>query len=262
MTRFARPMIALAAVAFMAAPRAARAQVPGAELTQVLVSRPALESLATRLEQAANSRNFSSDLRNRSRAQALLVRERLRDGDFQVGDRIMLRVEGESSLSDTFTVRAGRQLLLPGIGALPLEGVLRVELTDYLTQRLGQFLRNPQVRAQGLIRVAVIGGVARQGFYMVPVDIPVDELLSRAGGPVAAAQLDLIRIERGQEVLYSGRDLQAMITQGRTLDALSIRAGDRFVIPVETPKNPYQIVQTIQILLTIPLTLYGLSKLF
>src|SRR6266853_6499932 len=117
--RFAAPLLVLCVVA-----RAAVAQqIPGAELTQVFVSRQALQDLAGQLEAAAQSSSFSADLRSRARAQAAQVRERLRDGDFQVGDRIMLRVEGEAGLTDTFTVRGGRELVLPSIGSVPLSGV-------------------------------------------------------------------------------------------------------------------------------------------
>src|ERR1043166_2314097 len=43
------------------------------------------------------------------------IRERLENGDFNVGDRIALRVANVPSLTDTFTVRGGRVLELPDI---------------------------------------------------------------------------------------------------------------------------------------------------
>ncbi len=258
--RLLRPLLVAMLVA--TAVRAGEAQVPGAELTQVLVSRPALESLLTRLDQAADSRDFSGPVRDRVRRLAVLVRARLTDGDFHAGDRIRLNVEGETALTDTFTVEAGRLVRLPTIGAVPLEGVLRVELTDYLTRRLGQFLRSPKVRAQSLIRVAILGAVARQGFYTVPVDIPVNDVLMVAGGPAGTAILDQIYIERGKERLYDGEELQQVIMEGRTLDELSVQAGDRFVVPEKTQRNGLQFIQTLQILLTIPLTVLGLVRIF
>lgn len=252
--RYLVPVLALAL-----AVRSAAAQEPGAELTQVLVSRAALTDLALRLEQAAASGNFTGEARARARAQAELVRARLRNGDFQPGDRIMLRVEGESALSDTFTVRGGRTVLLPVIGEIPLVGVLRVELTDSLASRLAQFVRNPQVRAQALIRIAVTGAVQNQGYFTVPVDIPVNDVLTTAviGGN---ANLDAFRIERSGEIVYQGEELQRMVTEGRTLDAMSIQAGDRFVLPERTTRNPLQSLQTMQILLTIPISILGLIQ--
>ncbi len=255
-----RLVFVASALAFGAA-GAAAAQIPGAELSQVRATRQALQDLLVQLETASNSSVYSSQIRTQARAQANLVRRRLSEGDFQVGDRIMLRVEGETSLTDTFTVQAQREVVLPTVGAIPLGGVLRVELNDFLTQRLAQFIREPRVRAQALIRVAVIGAVARQGFYTVPVDVPVNEVLQIAGGLAVDAELDQFRIERGLERIYTGADLQRAVTEGRTLDAMSIQAGDRFVVPARAVRNPYQFVSTLNILLTIPFTIAGLVAL-
>jgi protein involved in polysaccharide export with SLBB domain len=254
-------VVLFAAAVIAAIVRVGAAQVPGAELNQVLVSRQALQDLLTRLDQAANSRNFSGEVRNRARAQGVLVRQRLQEGDFQVGDRILLHVEAESLGTDTFSVRTGRNLQLPVVGEISLQGVLRVELTDYLTQKLGQFFRNPKVRAQSLIRVAVFGGVGRQGFYTVPVDIPINDVLVAAGGVAPLAELNKFRIERGRERLFEGEYLQQVVAEGRTLDALGIRAGDRFVVPVQVQRNSFQTVQTVMFALQIPFSLYTLVKL-
>ena len=251
-----------AALVLILAASPSRAQQPGSQANKVLVSRADLEALADQLEQTAQSGDFTAEVRSRARAQAALVRARLVAGDFQVGDRIALRVEQETLLTDTFTVRSGREVLLPGIGPIPLNGVLRVELTDYLTQRLSQYVRNPRVRAQGLIRVGIYGAVGAQGYYTVPVDIPLDEVFRLAGGIAGPADMDKIRVERGQEILFEGEFLQTVITQGRTLDELSIQAGDRFIIPATVARNPLAFMQTIQILLTLPVTIYGLVQLF
>lgn len=252
-------VVALCAVA--ALPMAAQ-QIPGAELGQVLISRQALEDLANRLEQTADSRNFSSAVRASARAQAVLVRTRLRDGDFQVGDRIQLTVDAESTLSRVFVVSTGRQVVLPGVGMLPMAGVLRVELTDHIRTFLAQYLRDPKVRAEALIRIVIMGGVGSQGWYTVPVGIPLDSVISLAGKLSNQAQIDKIHIERDGEDLYAGRDLQRSISDGATLDALSMQQGDRIIIPEALPRNPLQRIQSVQTLLQIPLTIYALIKLF
>ena len=69
-------------------------------------------------------------------------------------NRILLLVEGEPSLSDTFTVGLGSTLILPAVGDVSLVGVLRSELQDYLARRLGQNLRDAVVRARAYVRLA------------------------------------------------------------------------------------------------------------
>src|SRR2546430_14391553 len=90
---------------------------------------------------------------------------------FQVGDRILLHVEGDSALTDTFTVVAGPALRLPDIGEISLAGVRRTDLEAHLTQQLSRYIKDPVVQARALIRVSVVGEVTRPGFYAVPVDL-------------------------------------------------------------------------------------------
>jgi protein involved in polysaccharide export with SLBB domain len=255
--------LVVAALALTTGAAAAHAQQPGAQATQVMASRADLEALAIQLEQAAQSGTYTSNQRALFRSQALRVRSRLTNGDFQVGDRIYLQVFGETTLTDTFTVRGGREILLPAIGPVPLAGVLRTELTEYLSQRLMQFVRNPQVRAQALIRVGIYGGVARQGYYTVPVDITVDEAFRLAGGLSPMAEMDNITVERGQDILYDGTYLEQVIAEGRTLDDLSIQAGDRFRIPQTNPnQNVFRSLQTVQILFSFAITVISIVSIF
>src|SRR5262245_10052097 len=95
------------------------------------MSREELDSLLSRLDQAGASSAYSAELRDRSSSEAAAVRERLELGDFQAGDRILLQVDGEPALSDTFTVTAGPVVTLPVTGAIRLRGVLRAELPNY-----------------------------------------------------------------------------------------------------------------------------------
>src|SRR3989442_925667 len=97
-------------------------------------------------------------------------------------DRPRLAVEGEKELSDTFTVGPGRLLPLPGIGDVPLEGVLRTELQAYLTRRLAQNLNDPVVRAQAFVRLSIQGEVTRPGYYGIPAEALLSAALMAAGG--------------------------------------------------------------------------------
>jgi protein involved in polysaccharide export with SLBB domain len=258
---FLRSLLAAGALCAVAALPVAAQQVPGAELSQVLVSRQSLEDLANRLEQTAESRTFSGAVRNSARAQAVLVRTRLRDGDFQVGDRILLTVDAETALTRQFVVLAGRQIDLPGVGLLPMAGVLRAELTEYVRANLARYLRDPKVRAQTLIRIVIIDGVARQGWLVVPVDIPLDSVLALAGGLSGQAQINKIRIQRDGEDLYSGLGLQRMISNGATVDALSMQQGDLISVPISVPQTPESRVRTFMFLIQLPLSLYALAQL-
>src|SRR5438093_10880610 len=171
-----------------------------------------------------------------------VVAAQTRAATFQVGDRILLHVEADSALSDTFTVVAGPTLRLPNIGEIPLAGVSRNDLEAHLTRELGRYIKDPVVQARALIRVSVVGEVTRPGFYAVPVDLVLPDALMLAGGATQLARVDRLSIVRGSAPLWGGERLQAAIAHGATLDQLGVKAGDRIQVPGERdPESKWRI---------------------
>ena len=161
---------------------------------------------------------------------------------FQVGDRVLLRVEGDSALSDTFTVVTGPALQLPDIGEISLAGVRRTDLESHLQQALRRYIKDAVVHARALIRVSVVGEVARPGFYAVPIDLVLPDALMLAGGATQTARVDKLRVMRGTTALWDGDRLQAAVAQGSTLDQLGIQAGDRIQVPGDRdPESKWRI---------------------
>lgn len=198
-----------------------------------MMSRADLTKLLNEYELALQSSAYSSRMKGEIQAAAARVRDRLTHGDFQAGDRVAISVQGQTTLPDTVPVETGPKITLPVFGEIPLEGVLRSEITDYLTKALGKMIKDPVVRAQALMRLSVQGAVGKPGFYVVPSDILVTDALMLAGGPGSNAELKDLRIERGTREIYGGQELQSALIAGRTLDQLSLQAGDQIVLPVK-----------------------------
>lgn len=261
MTRVFRPlMLAIALLGLSVGAAGAQSSLDwdprGAEL-----SRAELQELLDRLETAASSPGYSGRLRATAAAEAAVVRTRLEEGDYQIGDRVVLWVKNEPQMSDTLSVQPGRVLDVPTIGEIPLAGVLRSELTDYLEEELRRYVRDPEVQASSLVRIAVLGQVGQQGFYTMPASVLVEEALMLAGGPGQRANLDEAEVIRGDRVIWSGDALQEAIIEGRTLDQLSLRAGDRIVVP-ERRAGFFEggILRTL--LITLPPVVYALTRIF
>lgn len=225
-------LLLVLATLLVCTPAAAAAQSPlRSELGGSVRSRAELERLLQEYDVALASPAYSEAVKRGIRADAELIRARLRDGDFRVGDRITLDVQGEPTLPDTVVVESGPMIVLPLFGEIPLGGVLRSEIQAHLTQAFARFIREPVVRANGHIRMSVQGQIARPGFFTMPAEILVSDALMVAGGPTPASNMDAIRIERGPAVLLEGEDLQEAIRNGLTLDQLNLQAGDQIVVP-------------------------------
>ena len=195
------------------------------------MTRAELEELQVRLEEAAGSTAYSSSLRREAERNLEVIRRRLADGDFQVGDRVVLFVDGEEEMSDTLTVRMGPAVNVPVVGSISLHGVLRSELDEHLTTEIGRYIREPRVEARALIRVLVQGEVENPGFLLTPAETLISDLISLAGGPTGSANLTEMRIERAGDRIWEGQAMETAVIQGRTLDQMNLQAGDRVFVP-------------------------------
>lgn len=218
---------ALALSAALAGPALAQASDPA----RATMSRAELQAVLAQLEAAAGSNAYSGSARGRAAEEARLVRQRLEEGDFQTGDRVVLTVRNEEALSDTFTVAGDRSLPLPLGSSVPLQGVLRSELEETIRKHLAQYIRDPEVRAESLMRVTVAGQVTSPGFYVVRAESLIGDVLMIAGGPTQEGDVTQLYIERAGRRIWEGPGLEEAIAQGRTLDQLSVRAGDRVMVP-------------------------------
>ncbi len=196
---------------------------------RALVSRADLEMAATTAERAAKA---TADKRERARKmhEAQLLRDRLRDGDFQSGHRILLSVIGDSALSDTFTVRADRKLQLPNLPAFSVAGLLQSELQERLDTEIRKYVKNPTVRATGLLQVTLSGGVGRPGFYNVPMDALITDAIMVAGGPTQVADVTNVIVKRGSEKVLDKDLMNDAIRSGLTLADVGMRPGDQLEV--------------------------------
>lgn len=235
-------------------------QSDSATAARLTVTRDTLNAILQRVDSAVGPDSTKGD--DHLRALSRLIHGRLSRGDFQAGDRVRLQVDSEPQLSDTFPVGPSQELVLPVVGVVSLHGVLRSELQDDMTREIGRYLRDPVVRAWPLIRVSVVGEVNKPGYYLLPPTSVVSDVLTAAGGPSQSAVVEKMWVERNGNHILEGQDLEQTIAAGRTLDDADIRPGDKFVVPAQGISNTFEIVRTVSILLSIPLTIYALTQIF
>jgi hypothetical protein len=213
-------------------------------------SRVATSPLASRADLTVRSRELESEVtkgsnsaRERVMRELALVRSRLTDGDFRVGDRLLVVLTRDSAMTDTAAVRDSLMVTIANLPDVSVRGVLRSELNERLRDHVAKYIRQPEVRANLLTRVAISGGVGRPGFFSVPPDRPLTEMVMVAGGPVQGAMLDRIEITRGRTTYLRGRNAKRAVKEGRTLDELGVRSGDEIRIPVQKGFNWATITQ-------------------
>lgn len=261
-TTLAAVSAALAILGFtsVAAQQQTAQQSDSATAARLSVTRDTLQAILQRIDSANGPDSGKGDDKLKSLAQQ--IRARMSRGDFLPGDRIKLQVDSEPQLSDTFPVGPSQEVVLPIVGVVSLHGVLRSELQTAMTRELGRFLRDPIVRATPLIRLSIAGEVSRPGFYLLPPQAVLSDVVTAAGGTTQNAEVEKMFVQRGDNRVYEGQALQGLMSEGKTLDDASIRPGDKFVVPTKNADGVFYTVRTISILLSIPLTIYALTQIF
>jgi protein involved in polysaccharide export with SLBB domain len=211
------------------------------------------QATRSELEKAAKSAEDASlsapdeKTRARLRKDALTIRQRLENGDFIPGDRIMLLVEGDTALSDTFTVRGDRMLPLPNLPAVSLHGVLDSELEPYLTRELQRYIKQVSLDATPVVRISLIG-FPQSNFFTVPVDASITDVITAAGGwgPATAVAHDKAVVRRSGEVIMDAKSTAEAIRLGKTVGDMAMRNGDELYVPDRASSQfPWQAVMAV-----------------
>lgn len=248
---------------------AAGLMMPGAAVAQasarmdsaraVQASRTQLEAQASQLQRTIPQ---TSDAGARADMQARLstIQHRLSDGDFMPGDRIAIVIRSDSAVNDTAVVRAGQVLQLKNLPDIPLHGVLHSELHDYLTKELGKYYRDPQIQTTSLMQIAVLGSVAKPGFYAVPTDMTLSDAIMLAGGPAQTGNLSNTEMRRDNTRIYDKKQMQKAFASGATVDEMGMRSGDAIVIGEKVPSDWLRVVQIGALAAGVALGVYGVTR--
>jgi protein involved in polysaccharide export with SLBB domain len=113
---------------------------------------------------------------------------------------------------------------------VPVAGVLRSELQERVSSEVLKYVKAHQVDVTPLLRVGVLGAVARPGYFAFASDIPLTDAIMGAGGPTATADVDRSIIRRRNQQFRSSGETSKAIASGLTLDQFGLSAGDELVV--------------------------------
>lgn len=187
--------------------------------------------LTTRAELLVAAQNAEKAGGVRNQELASSIRHRLQNGDFQIGDRIVLTYLSDVTHTDTLVVRTGPTVALPAVqGSLSLDGVLRSELAGRLEIEVLKYIKATEIEVTPLTRVGVLGEVAHPGYFALRSDVPLADAIMMAGGPTGTADVERTLIRRGNGEFRSADETSKAISRGLTLDQFGLSAGDELVV--------------------------------
>jgi protein involved in polysaccharide export with SLBB domain len=196
-----------------------------------MVSRTELQAAYAEIQRGLSSTGYSAAIRQSKQVEADLIKNRLNEGDIQPADQIKVVVLGVEGLSAVYTITSARTLTLPSGTEIPMRGILRSEVQDYLTEKFSHQVNEPRLTATTYIRVAISGAVKKPGFFQAPASaLLTEEIMVGGEGPSNDARWNKSTIKRGDRIIVSGPEFALAIQKGLTLDQLNVQAGDEIVL--------------------------------
>lgn len=165
------------------------------------------------------------------------------------GDRVLVRVWMDSSFADTARIDTRGLLVLPALGALPVQGLGPSAVADSVRRAYDRILRQPAVEATPLRRVVVSGEVKRPGVYFLEPQSTIREAIAIAGGITELGLARTLRVSRDSGLIR-------VKDWDRRADAL-IQSGDVIWIGRESwlRRNSLTVVSGMSVLLSLIITL-------
>lgn len=220
-------------------------------------SRMRLQAEADSVSAVIRTNRLKGKDRLRAESELLFLQTRLRDGDFQVGDRFIATIVTDAVRSDSVLVREDFAVSLATLPDANVRGVLHAELVDYLNAHVARYLKNATVRAEILTRVTVAGTVVKPGYYYLAPNRPLSEAITASGGPMATSNQDGIAVWRAGRELIGKKAISKALREGLTLEQLKIRSGDEIRVPV---KRTFNWSNAIQLLFALSTVFFGLLQ--
>jgi protein involved in polysaccharide export with SLBB domain len=169
---------------------------------------------------------------------ALLSYAQVAEYPVSIGDTLYISVWGHQELSGVMTVGPdGTIAFPPPIGNIYVNQLTAKEISDILTQKLEEYIKQPVVLVsvrefQGFM-VHILGQVKFPGFYRVPDGTSVQELVTQAQGFTDLADISsIILIRKDDETVQKiGIDLAKFLAENDMANNPTLKAGDVVLIP-------------------------------
>jgi len=132
-------------------------------------------------------------------------------------------------LNGDYIIDSRGYVSIPLIGEVKVIGHNAKTLAEVIGEKSSQYMQDPIVIAEPLIRVTMLGAFIKPGTYLIPPDASLWELVDLAGGPTDDSNLNKMQIERGGETVK--KKLLSSFERAYSIQEIGIKSGDQIIVP-------------------------------
>jgi Periplasmic protein involved in polysaccharide export len=158
---------------------------------------------------------------------------------FHCGDAVGISVVPDTAafLSGQFPIDDDGCIDLPIVGRKPVTSMTQEELGNYIKNTFMQYLHFPSVRVQPLIRLELMGGFQRPGFYYFSPHTSFWEVFRIAGVPIREDGIEKLKLKRARTAIDFDPVLSVENTQ--SLRQMGLRSGDQIMVTARPLKTSW-----------------------
>ncbi|MFQ5822463.1 MAG: polysaccharide biosynthesis/export family protein [bacterium] len=134
------------------------------------------------------------------------------------------------NLNGDYLIDSRGYVFLPLLGDIKVIGHTTRTLSETLRKKFSQYIQEPIVIVEPLIRVTMMGEFRRPGTYLIPPDASLWELVDLAGGPNDDSNLKKMWVERGGRKVK--RNLLSSFERAYSIEEIGIKSGDQVYVPI------------------------------
>ena len=159
---------------------------------------------------------------------------------FHSGDALAISISPDSALFLTgqYPIDDDGCIDLPIVGRKPVTSMTQEELGNYIKNTFMQYLHFPSVRVQPLIRLELMGGFQRPGFYYFSPHTSFWEVFRMAGAPIREDGIEKLKINRAGAIIDFDPILSVQNT--KSLRQMGILSGDQIRVTVQPLKTTWE----------------------
>jgi protein involved in polysaccharide export with SLBB domain len=161
--------------------------------------------------------------------------------NFQSGDALCI-----SALPDTgfpngiYQIHRNGNVDLPMLGSVKVVPSQRDSFQLLVKQAYVQYLRDPHIQVNRMIRVSLLGGFIKPGLYWICPETTLWNAIYMAGGTINEDGIKKMRWERNGKIVK--KKLVTDFESGKTLDEMGFNSGDQISVTSRSKRSPLEIV--------------------
>lgn len=156
---------------------------------------------------------------------------------FHCGDAIGITVSPDtvSFLTGQYPIDDEGYIYLPLVGKKQISSMTQEDLEDFINTSYVKYLRIPGVQVKPLLRIELMGGFQKPGFYYVSPHTSFWEVVRLAGAPIREDGIEKLKLKRSGATIDF--DPVLGIESAQSLRQMGIRSGDQIMVtarPLQT----------------------------